>query len=78
MIKLLRLATVAVVCGFVIACADQAPEMITPVNAATELYHNGKIVTMDPAQPEVQAVAVRDGIILAAGTLSEVEAAAAD
>ncbi|MFT5573383.1 MAG: putative amidohydrolase YtcJ [Cryomorphaceae bacterium] len=78
MTKLLRLATVALVCGFVIACVDQAPETIAPMSAATELYHNGKIVTMDPTRPEVEAVAVRDGIILAVGSLSAVKTAAGD
>jgi predicted amidohydrolase YtcJ len=37
----------------------------------TRIYTARTIVTMDPSQPEVEAVAVRDGKILAAGTLEE-------
>ena len=33
-----------------------------------------KVVTMNPANPEVQAVAVRDGRIVCAGTLEECQA----
>jgi len=35
------------------------------------VYPARSVVTMDPAQPRVEAVAVRDGRILAAGTLEE-------
>ena len=37
----------------------------------TTIYPAHSIVTMDPSQPTVEAVAVRDGKILAAGTLDE-------
>jgi predicted amidohydrolase YtcJ len=37
----------------------------------TTIYPARTIVTMDPAQPEVEAVAVRDGKVLAAGSLEE-------
>lgn len=36
------------------------------------IFHNGKIVTMDPAAPQVQALAVKAGVILAAGSDSDI------
>ena len=39
--------------------------------SAITVYPARTIVTMDPAQPVVEAIAVRDGRILAAGTLDE-------
>jgi predicted amidohydrolase YtcJ len=39
--------------------------------SSTTIYPARTIVTMDPSQPEVEAVAVRDGRILAAGSLEE-------
>jgi predicted amidohydrolase YtcJ len=38
------------------------------------LLINGKIVTVDDSQPEAQAMAVRDGLILAVGSTEEIEA----
>jgi hypothetical protein len=31
------------------------------------ILHNGKIVTLDPSQPEVHAIAIRNGLIIAVG-----------
>lgn len=42
----------------------------------TELYFNGDIVTVNENQPEVEAMAVRNGKILAVGVLEEVKAVA--
>ena len=39
--------------------------------SATTVYPARAIVTMDPSQPEVEAVAVRDGKVLAAGSFDE-------
>jgi len=52
--------------GFPAFSADKAP--------ADVIYFGGEIVTVNDAQPTVQAVAVRDGRILATGTLNEVTA----
>lgn len=41
--------------------------------AADTLYFGGPIVTVDDARPSVEAVAVRDGRILAVGDLAELE-----
>jgi predicted amidohydrolase YtcJ len=45
-------------------------------DSATTVYLNGPIVTMNTAQPGAEAVAVRDGKILAVGSAAEVAAAA--
>jgi predicted amidohydrolase YtcJ len=39
------------------------------------VFRGGRILTMNPAQPEVEAVAVRDGHIVAAGSSDEARAA---
>ncbi|MFK7731595.1 MAG: amidohydrolase, partial [Pseudomonadales bacterium] len=47
----------------------------TPVSSIVEpsvVYHNGTVITVDPAKPEVAAVAVREGRILAVGGLDSV------
>jgi predicted amidohydrolase YtcJ len=43
-------------------------------NAADLVLTNGKIVTVDADHPEVEAVAVRDGRVLAVGTSAEMDA----
>ena len=42
------------------------------------ILHNGRITTLDPRRPEVKAIAIRDGRIVAAGSDSEVRGGAAD
>jgi predicted amidohydrolase YtcJ len=44
---------------------------VSDTSSDTRIYTARTIVTMDPSQPEVEAVAVRDGKILAAGSLEE-------
>lgn len=43
------------------------------VEPATMVLRDGKIVTMDPAKPEVRAMAVRGDRIVALGTMAEIE-----
>jgi predicted amidohydrolase YtcJ len=43
---------------------------------STTVITGGKVITMDPASPQAQAVAVRDGRILAVGREPDVLAAA--
>lgn len=52
--------------GFV-ACSNPAPEDNITV------YYNAQIITMDAAQPEAQAIAVKDNSIAAVGSPSELE-----
>ncbi len=42
---------------------------------STVILYNGPIYTLDPAQPRVQALAVRDGRVLAVGSEGKVQAA---
>ena len=44
----------------------------TPVSPSTTIYVNADVVTMNDAQPNAEAIAVRAGSILAVGTRAEV------
>ena len=57
---------------------EAQPQVVESAGLTTEIYLNGDIVTMDEAQPLVEAVAVRDGTILAVGDRVDVEALAGD
>lgn len=50
--------------------------IVSAAEVADTIYHNGTIVTLDDSLPLAEAVAVRDGRILAVGTESEVLALA--
>src|SRR5689334_25192230 len=41
----------------------------------TTMLYNGTIYTLDPSQPRVQALAIRDGRVLAVGSEGKVQAA---
>lgn len=45
-----------------------------PENPADQVFINGIIYTVDEANPKAQAVAVKDGLILAVGTSEEIQA----
>src|SRR5437879_1837274 len=45
-------------------------------NAADSVLLNGKIVTLDPAAPAAEALAVRDGKIIAIGRTADIRALA--
>jgi len=62
------LASIAV--AAVVACAPAGP---SAEQTADAIYTGGHIVTVDDDQPSVEALAVKDGRILAAGTRAEVE-----
>ncbi len=60
------------------AACSQAPttsSSLTPAQSADAIYTGGDIVTVNDAQPTVEAVAVKDGRILAVGTRADVERA---
>lgn len=59
-----------------LAACSGAPPASEPV--ADTIFTGGAIVTMDPAQPRVDAVAVRGETIAAAGTLGDVMALRGD
>ncbi|GMQ28679.1 amidohydrolase [Algoriphagus confluentis] len=45
-----------------------------PENPADKVFTNGTIYTVDESNPKVEAVAVKDGLILALGTSKEIQA----
>lgn len=45
-----------------------------PENPADKVFINGTVYTVDEANPQVQAVAVKDGLILALGSTEEIQA----
>lgn len=48
------------------------PTISNPAEAADTIYHNGSVLTINSTQPNAQAVAVKNGIITAVGSNSEV------
>ncbi|MFT5195262.1 MAG: putative amidohydrolase YtcJ [Cellvibrionaceae bacterium] len=54
------------------------PILVAKVDAADTIYHNGIILTINKAQPKAQAVAVKEGVIIAVGSDAEVLAFAGD
>lgn len=50
--------------------------MATAQSSATRIYHNGVIFSGDAGQPTLEALAIRDGKIIAIGALGEVKKAA--
>ncbi len=86
MLILKNFALTAVLSLLLSACgSDTSQPLAEPVadnktaqtqGAATDIYRNGNIITVNDEQPLADAVAVRDGKILAVGTEDEVAAAA--
>ena len=68
------LVLLAVLVGYGAPAAVQGRQ--TGQTPLTTVYVNGDILTMNDAQPVVEALAVREGRILAAGTRQEVESMA--
>ncbi|HEX5819388.1 MAG TPA: amidohydrolase [Gemmatimonadales bacterium] len=59
------------------ACGGERPAPAAgdaPAGGADRIFVNGHVLTMNDAQPEVEALAVTDGKIVALGTTAEVEA----
>lgn len=61
-----------IVSSMVLVAGSSQP---TPHLAADTIYTGGDIVTVNDAQPAVEALAVKDGRILAVGTRAEIERA---
>ncbi len=55
-----------------VACAPSGPK---PEQTADAIYTGGDIVTVDDKRPTAEAVAVKDGKILAVGSRADVEKA---
>ena len=69
-IKPILILSAVATAAFVVGCRTPAPSA-----AADTIYLGGDIITVNDAQPSVEAVAVRDGKILAVGTRSEIDRA---
>lgn len=63
------LSALTIVLGFGVGCKS-GPDA---ASAADSIYFGGPIVTVNDAQPNAEAVAVKDGKILMVGTRSEIE-----
>ncbi len=50
------------------------PGLANAQDVADTIYSGGPILTINDSQPKVEAVAVKDGRILAAGTLADISA----
>jgi len=62
---------VSAVCALALLASGCKPA--DPDVVADAIYTGGPIVTVNDAQPDAEAVAVRDGMILAVGTMAEIE-----
>ena len=75
---------VLITAGLLTACKPETPVVVTeavettPMVAADTIYVGGDIVTVNDAQPTAEAVAVKDGRILAVGNRDELEKAHMD
>jgi predicted amidohydrolase YtcJ len=55
------------------AALQQDPQMETPLPAADLVLLNGRVLTMETATPEAQAIAIRDDAIYVVGTNADVK-----
>lgn len=62
-----HLYLVAILGVFLLSCSPQ------PDNPADTVYLNGTIYTVDDSNPKVEAIAVKDGLILALGNSSDMD-----
>ena len=69
-------AILVVVLGVTLACAPQPAGETS--DAADTVYTNGKIYTVNEAQPWAEAVAIKDGKFLVVGSNAEAEAVTGD
>jgi len=67
-----QVRTIAVVAGMVLASGCGGPK---PEQTADTIYTGGDIVTVNDAQPSAEAVAVRQGKLLAVGVRKQIEKA---
>jgi len=69
-IHVLRPQIVLILIGLLSACSADKP-----VNTADSIYTGGNIITINDVQPAAEAVAVKDGKIIAVGGLASIEKA---
>ena len=64
----------ALVAGLMVAVLSGCNEPVTTTdNQATSIYTNGQIVSVDDNVGTVEAIAVKDGLIVALGSNSEIK-----
>ena len=68
------ISVVAILSALAVACGGS----VAPENAADVVYTNGRIYTVNEAQPWVEAVAIKDGRFLVVGSNADVEATAGE
>jgi predicted amidohydrolase YtcJ len=75
--QLPRAMAVGLACAMLAGCskAPSSPPALDPAAVADTLYVGGDIVTVNDAQPTAEALAVKDGKILAVGARAELEKA---
>ena len=66
-----RTAAALALAALLSGCGERG-EPVNPVS--TDTIYTGQFVTLDESQPEVEAIAVRDGVIVALGSVAGVEA----
>lgn len=72
--KFIELSAAATAGLVLTACAGRRDTLIAPSGSGSDLVlMNGKIITVDPKDSIVQAVAARDGIITKVGTSEEIQ-----
>ncbi len=64
-LKCLSFISCILIIGFTVSCAPKGP--------ADLVLTNGKIVTVDKTMPEAQALAAKDGVIIAVGSNKDIE-----
>jgi predicted amidohydrolase YtcJ len=70
----LLLCVVALLAGMILGCTKKSNDSTpTKVDPADTIYVGGDIITINDAQPTVEALAVKDGRIVAVGTRASVE-----
>ncbi|MBT4522192.1 MAG: amidohydrolase family protein, partial [Halieaceae bacterium] len=75
-VKVLLVIALSVVLGCAIESGTSEGGAPVSRGQATSVYFNGDIVTVNAAKPGAEAVAIRDGVILAVGDREEVAAKA--
>jgi hypothetical protein len=68
--KTIFASVLAIVVCLSIGCGSSAP---APAATADTIYYGGDIVTVNDAQPSAEAIAIKDGKILALGTRVQIE-----
>lgn len=68
----LGLAALAASLGL-LGCVEEQIAYLHNVGPAETIYSGGEIVTLDDARPRAEAIATKDGAIIAVGSLEQVE-----